>query len=133
VILPVVLWGHGTWSLTLREEHGLRVFEHRVLKGIFGSKRDEVTRGLRKLHNEEMSNVCSWPSIIRIMKSKIRWAGPVTRMVKKTAYGLLVGKPEGKRTLGRPRRRWVDYIKMDLLHIGWSAVDWIDLAQDRDK
>jgi hypothetical protein len=89
IISPVVLYGCEIMSLILREEHGLRVFENRVLR-IFGPKRDEVTGGWRQLHNE--------------------------------------GKPEGKRPLGRPRRRWMDSIKLDLTEIGWDGMDWIDLA-----
>jgi hypothetical protein len=86
-----------------------------VLRRIFGPKRDEVTGGWRKLHNEELHNLYSSPSIIRIMKSRrIRWAGHVARMGEKNAYRIFVGKPEGKRPLGRPRRRWVDNIKMNL-------------------
>jgi hypothetical protein len=95
--------------LTLREEQWLGVFENRVLRRIFGPKRDEVTGEWRKLHNEERRDLYSSPSI-RITKSRrMRWAGHVARMVeKRTAYRLLVGKPEGRRPLGRPRRRWVD-------------------------
>jgi hypothetical protein len=90
---------------------------------------------LRKLHNEELHDLYSSPSIIIIIKSRrMMWAGHVARMgEKRNAYRLLVGKPEGKRPLGRPRRRWLDNIKMDLLETGWSSVDWIGLAQDRDK
>jgi hypothetical protein len=103
------------------------------LRRIFGPKRDGVTRGWRKLHNEELHNLYSSPSKIRIIKSmSMRWAGHVARMgEKRNVCRLLVGKPEGKRPLGRPRRRWIDNIKMDLLEIGLSVVDWIGLAQDR--
>jgi hypothetical protein len=97
--------------------------------------RDEVTGAWRKLHNEELRDLYSSPSIIRILKSRrIKWAGHVARMgEERNACRLLLGKPEGKRPLGRPKRRWVDNIKMDLLEIGWGGVDWISLAQDRDK
>jgi hypothetical protein len=135
IILPVILYGCETWSLTLREQHRLRVFENKVLRRIFRPKRDQVTGQWRKLHNEEIRDLYSSPSVIRIIKSRrIKWVGHVARMrEKRNVYRLLVGKPEGKRPLGRPRRRWVDNIKMDLLEMGWGGVDWISLAQDRDK
>jgi hypothetical protein len=135
IILPVVLYGSETLSLTLREEHKLRVFENRVLRRIFGPKRDGVMWGWRKLHNGELHNLYSSPSIItrRIIKlRRMRWAGHVAPMgEKRNVYRLLVGKPEGKWPLGRPSRRWIDSIKIELLEIGLSVVDWIDLAQDR--
>jgi hypothetical protein len=106
-----------------------------VLRKIFGLKRDEVTEEWRKLHNEELHDLYSLPSIIRIIKSRRRrWTGHVSRMgEKRNAYRLLVGKPEGKRPLRRRRRRWVDNIRMDLVEVEWVDVDWIVLAQDRDR
>jgi hypothetical protein len=111
------------------------VFENRVLRRIFGPKRDEVTGEWRKLHNEELRDLYSSPSVIIIIKSgRMRWAGHVARMgEKRNAYRLLVGKPEGKRPIGRPRRRWVDNIRMHLGEVGWGDVDWIGLAQDRNR
>jgi hypothetical protein len=109
------------------------VFENRVLRRIFGPKRDGVTGEWRKLHNEELHNLYSSPSIIRIINSRrMRWAVHVARMgEKRNVYRLLVRKPEGKRPLGRPRRKYADNIKMDLSLMGLNVVDWIDLAHDR--
>jgi hypothetical protein len=109
------------------------VFENRVLRRIFGPKRDEETGGWRKLHNEELNNLYSSPSTIRMIKSRtMRWAEHVALMVeKRNAYRILVGKPEGKRLLGRTRRVLVNSIKMDLREIGRDGVDWMDVSQDR--
>ncbi|KAJ4439340.1 hypothetical protein ANN_07462 [Periplaneta americana] len=135
VILPVLLYGCETWTLTLREEHRLRVFENKVLRKIFGAKLDEVTGEWRKLHNTELHALYSSPDIIRNIKfRRLRWAGHVARMGEsRNAYRLLVGKPEGKIPLGRPKRRWEDNIKMDLREVGYDDRDWLNLAQDRDR
>jgi hypothetical protein len=115
----LVLYGSETSSLTLREEHRLRLFENRVLRRIFGLKRDEVMRGWRKLHNEELHNLYSSPSIIRIIKPRMRWAGTCSRNGEKRN----AEKHKGKRPLGRQRRRWVDNIGIDLGETGWSGMD----------
>jgi hypothetical protein len=123
IFMPVVLYGCETWSLTLREEHRLRVSENRVLRRMFGPKRDEATGEWRKLHNEELHILYSSPNIIRQIKSrKMRWTGHVVRMgEERNVYRVLMGKPEGERPLGRPRRRWEDWIRMDLRETGWGV------------
>jgi hypothetical protein len=117
----------------VREERRLRVFENRVLK-VFGPKRDEVTGEWRKLHNEELKDLYSLP-IVRVVKSRrLRWAGHVAHMGEdRGERRVLVGKPEGKRPLGRPRRRWEDNIKLDLQEVGRGRGNWMELAQDRDR
>jgi hypothetical protein len=103
IILPVVLYGCETWSLTLREKHRLRVFENRVLRRIFGPKRNEVMGEWRKLQSRELHNLCSLPDIIRQIKSRrMKWVEHTAGMGEgRRAYRVLVGKPEGRRPLGR--------------------------------
>jgi hypothetical protein len=112
------------------EEHRLRVFENRMLRKIFGPKRGE-DGSWRKLHNDEFHDLYSSPNIVRVIKSKRRWAGHMARMGEgRGLYRVLVGRPEGKRPLGRRRRRWENNIKTDLGEIGIDGANWIRLAQD---
>jgi hypothetical protein len=128
----VVWYGCVIWSLKLREERRLRVFENRVLGRIFGPKRDEVTGELRKLHNEERNLFYSTPNVVRVINSRrMKWAGHVV-ILGEGVRKVLVGKPEGTIILGKPWSRWKDNIKMDLQDVGCGGMDWVDLAQDRD-
>jgi hypothetical protein len=127
IILPVV-YGCETWSLTLREELRLRVFEKRVLRRIFGSKRDEVTGEWRKVHIEGFNDVYSPSNVLVIKWRRMRWAGHVALMGEsRGVYRVWVRKPEGKRPLVRPRHRWAD-IKMYLQEVGCGGMDRIELA-----
>ena len=112
----------------------MRVLENRVLRRIFGPKRDDITREWRKLHNEELNDLYNSPNVVRVIKSRMRWAGHAARMgERERVYRVLVGEPGGKRPLGRPRRTWEDNITMDLQEVGCGIMNWIELAQDRDR
>jgi len=115
----------------LREERKLRVFENMMLRRIFGPRRDEVTGEWRRLHYEELNDLNCPPNMVRVIKSRrMRWVRHVARMgEERGVYRVLAGKPEGR----RPRRRWVDNIRMDLQEVGCGYMDWIGLAQDRDR
>jgi len=119
----------------LREERKLRAFGNTVLRRIFGPRRDKVTGEWRRLHNEELNDLYSSPNIVWVIKlRRMRWAGHVAHMGKeRRVYRILAGKPEGRRPLGRPKRRWVGNIRIDLQEVGCGYMDWIGLAQDRDR
>jgi len=135
ITLPVVLYACETWALTLREERKLRVFENMVLRRIFGPGRDKVRGEWRRLHNEVLNDFYSSHNIVRVIKlRRMRWAGHVAHMgEKRGAYRVLVGKLEGNRPLGRPRHRWWIILGWNLQEVGCGHMDWIGLAQDRDR
>jgi len=120
-VLPIVLYGCASWSVTLRDEHRLRAFRNRVLRKRFVRKRDEETEEWRRLYNEELFDLYSSTNIVQVMKSKrMRWVGCVVlRGARRGTYRVLVGKPKGKRPIGRPRHRWEDNIKIDLQEMVW--------------
>ena len=110
------------------------MFENMVLRRIFGPRRDEVTGECRRMHNEELNDLYCSPNIVRVIKSRMRWAVNVARLgEQREVYRVLLGKPEGRRLLGRPTPRWVDNIRMDLQEVGCGYMDWIGLVQNRDR
>ena len=127
-----MLYGCETWSLTLREERRLRVFENRVLRRIFGLRRNEVTG---EWHSVELNDLYCSPFIVRVIKSRrMKWDGHITRVGEgRGVYRVLLSKPEGKRQLGRARCRWWDNIQMDLHKVGCGGTDWIELTQERAR
>ncbi|KAJ4426336.1 hypothetical protein ANN_27150 [Periplaneta americana] len=131
----VVLYGCETWTLTLREEQRLRVFENKILGKYLDLRGMKLTGEWKKLHNAELHALYSSSDIIRNIKSRrLKWAGHVACMGEcRNAYSVLVRRPKGKRPLGRPRHRWEDNIKMDLREVGYDDREWINLAQDRDR
>jgi hypothetical protein len=128
------LYGCKTWSLTLREECRLRVFENRVLCRIFEPKRDKVIGDWRKLHNEAFNDLYCSTDIIQVIKLRMRWVGHVAHMGEsRGAYRVLVGIPTGKRPLGRHRHAWEDTMEMDLQEVRCGGMNWMELAEKRDR
>jgi hypothetical protein len=129
------LYGCETLSLILREERRLRVFENRVLRRIFGPKRDELIGEWRTSHNEELNGLYSLPNIVRVIKSRrMRWVGHVARKGKgEVCTGFWWGNLREREPLGRPRHRWEGNIRMDLQEVGCGCEDWIGLAQHWDR
>jgi len=133
IILPGVLYGCEIWLLTLREERRLRVFENRMLRRIFGPKREKVTREWRKLCNEELNDLYPSSNIVWVIKWRtMRWAGHVACMgERRDVYRVFGGEPEGKRPLVRSRSRWEDNIKMDIQEVVcgiWTGSSWLRIG-----
>ena len=126
--LPVVLYGCENWSFALREENRSTIFENRVLRRIFGPKRDEITMEWRKIHNEGINDLYCSPNIIGVIKLRMRWARHVERMAGwRGFYRILVGRPEGKRSLGRPSLRWGEILKLKFRKYdeeAWTGLSW---------
>jgi len=135
ILLSFVVYGCETWSLILRDQRRLRVFENRVLRRLLGPTWDEVKSEWKKLYNEKLNDLYCSPNVIWVNKSgRMRLAGHVVPIGEESGvHRDLVGKLEGKRPLGRSRRRWKDNINTDLQEVEWRDVEWINLAQDRDS
>jgi len=133
VILPVILYGCESWSTTLAVEHTLRVFENKVLRKVYGPKRDEMTGEWRRLHNKELHGLYDSPDIVKIIKSETTKVGRpcCSDGEKRRLYSILVGRPDGKRPLGRPGRRFEDNIRRDLREVGVRDENLLDIAQDK--
>jgi hypothetical protein len=134
IILPAVLYGCETWFLTLREEQRLRVFENRLLRRIFGPKREKWQEA-EEDYKMRSFITCTLHQMFRVIDSRrMEWVGHVARVgEERNAYKILVRKPEGTRSLGRTRSRWKNNIRMTLRVVGWEVVDWVYMAQDRDQ